>query len=69
MALFAINIGIHNLTMSEADQIWIPYEQRKEWEDITPVPQNDGPQPVCAIAYDDKCRSRKFKDIKLLLTH
>ncbi|KAJ1674109.1 CAAX geranylgeranyltransferase alpha subunit [Spiromyces aspiralis] len=39
---------------SSEDEAWVPYEQRDEWQDITPVAQNDGEQAVCAIAYDER---------------
>lgn len=29
----------------------LPYSQREEWKDVTPVPQNDGPQPLAVIRY------------------
>ena len=35
---------------------WIFYRDRKEWKDVTPVAQDDGPHPIVAIAYSDKCQ-------------
>jgi len=36
---------------TKAQSEYIPYGQREEWKDVTPIPQDDGPNPVCPIAY------------------
>ncbi|XP_031843949.1 farnesyl transferase alpha [Nomia melanderi] len=40
-----------------ADDVnWVLYKDREEWKDVTPIPQDDGPHPIVAIAYSDKFR-------------
>ncbi|KAI8058134.1 hypothetical protein BDF22DRAFT_23871 [Syncephalis plumigaleata] len=57
----------------------IPYNEREEWQDVTPIPQDDGPDPVCPIAYSDEYRmamdyfravsaQREFSERALALT-
>ncbi|XP_073822097.1 farnesyl transferase alpha [Musca autumnalis] len=40
----------------EWSESFVPYSQRSEWKDVTPLPQDDGEQPVVSIAYSVKFR-------------
>ena len=35
---------------------WLPYSQREDWRDVTPLQQLEGPSPVVQIAYTDRFR-------------
>ncbi|XP_017063231.1 protein farnesyltransferase/geranylgeranyltransferase type-1 subunit alpha [Drosophila eugracilis] len=35
---------------------WISYSERSDWDDVEPLAQDDGPNPVVAIAYSQKFR-------------
>lgn len=42
----------------DSDISWIFYKDRPDWNDVTPVPEDDGPTPVVVIAH-----SEKFEDV------
>ena len=39
------------------------YADRPDWKDVTPVEQDDGPNPVVAIAYSDRLGKVHLSDI------
>lgn len=38
------------------EQNWVFYKDRAEWNDVEPIPQDDGEEPVVAIAYSKNCK-------------
>eukprot|EP00899_Mesostigma_viride_P017092 jgi/Mesvir1/25384/Mv01424-RA.1 len=52
--LLTISVCVRCITPREMD--FVPFSERPEWQDVTPIPQNDGPHPVVSIAYSDEFR-------------
>ena len=42
---------------------YVLFRDRPDWKDVTPVKQDDGPNPVAPIAYSEKCFHRIFSFI------
>lgn len=40
---------------SDQEPTWIYYRDRPKWTDVVPVELNEGPFPVVAIAYSERC--------------
>lgn len=40
----------------DEEEEYVPLSHRPDWSDVTPVPQDDGPRPVVAIAYRPEFR-------------
>lgn len=42
--------------MGHGGSDFVPFAERPEWTDVTPIAQDDGPSPVCPIAYTEQFR-------------
>lgn len=43
----------------DSDVAWTFYMDRPEWNDVTPVPEDEGPNLVVVIAHSEKCKYSK----------
>ncbi len=51
----------NKMSSSDSDEEdWTFYKDRDEWKDVTPIKQDDGPNPVVALAYSNKCKYIRF---------
>lgn len=44
------------MSSSDDKEVWVPLRERPEWSDVTPLDQDDGPNPVVPIDYKDEFR-------------
>ena len=38
---------------------WVPYSERPDWSDVTPLEQDDGQAAVVKIAYSARCKLKR----------
>jgi protein farnesyltransferase/geranylgeranyltransferase type-1 subunit alpha len=46
---------------------YIPLSHREQWADITPIPQDDGPDPLVPIMYSTECELPRWHAAVTLL--
>ncbi|KAK8738782.1 hypothetical protein OTU49_003671 [Cherax quadricarinatus] len=46
-------MGSNDDEFTTKEEAWVFYKDREEWADVTPIPQDDGPNAVVKIAYTD----------------
>lgn len=44
------------MSSKEDIEVWVPLRARPEWSDVTPLAQDDGPNPIVPIDYKDEFR-------------
>ena len=40
---------------------WVPYSERPDWSDVTPLEQDDGQAAVVKIAYSARCKLKMLR--------
>lgn len=67
-------MGSNDNEYTSEEEVWVFYRDREEWSDVTPIPQDDGPNSVVKIAYTDACKCTKsvqylFSTMTCVSTH
>lgn len=52
-----LNIPQPDSSSEDEEQPFVRFQDRREWNDVLPEPQDEGPDPVAVIAYTDRFRN------------
>lgn len=56
---------------SEDSEDEVAFYELPEWQDVVPIPQDDGPNPLVPIAYAEECKVSwsTFVPVRVLCLH